>query len=210
MTVPALQFDQVSKSFAGAGALSAFSLTVSAGDCFGLAGANGAGKTTLLKCLLDFCEVDGGGIAIFGVDRAEDKPAKIVAAAKIFFPGLGIVGHSTAEFFLFVIGELEPKAFENSLCDPVLQRQNVTAFGVDTIAPEDLAGQNIEQLRRHAELVPASNKSGGQHRVDPELASRFARIDLLSLIFRDDRTRADDEPSAGRSPHRSDDGSVRR
>lgn len=67
MTVPALQFNDVSKAYAGAAALRAFNLSIEPGECFGLAGANGAGKTTLLKCLLDFCEPDSGTIDIFGV-----------------------------------------------------------------------------------------------------------------------------------------------
>ena len=41
--------------------------------CFGLVGVNGAGKTSLIKCLLDFCALDGGKIAIFG--QPHDRPA---------------------------------------------------------------------------------------------------------------------------------------
>jgi ABC-type cobalamin/Fe3+-siderophores transport system ATPase subunit len=73
LSVAALQFQGVSKAYAGTsagvptGALSDFTLTVNAGECFGLVGANGAGKTTLIKCLLDFCEPNAGAIAIFGV-----------------------------------------------------------------------------------------------------------------------------------------------
>ena len=56
----ALRFDQVGKSFAGAAALSGFSLEVRRGEFFGLVGENGAGKTTLIKCMLDFCDADSG------------------------------------------------------------------------------------------------------------------------------------------------------
>ena len=46
MTVPALRFRNISKTYAGAGAdaLSAFTLDIEPGECFGLVGANGAGK----------------------------------------------------------------------------------------------------------------------------------------------------------------------
>lgn len=71
MSVPALHFQKVSKSYPGGDALSAFTLSVDAGECFGLAGANGAGKTTLIKCLLDFCEPDAGSIEIFGVSHRQ-------------------------------------------------------------------------------------------------------------------------------------------
>ena len=46
------------------------------GEFFGLVGVNGAGKTTLLKCLLDFCDIDGGSIEIFGT------PHHLTAARK--------------------------------------------------------------------------------------------------------------------------------
>ena len=66
---PALRFADVRKRFGQSVALGGFSLTVQAGESFGLAGVNGAGKTTLIKCLLDFCSTDGGAIHIFGVDH---------------------------------------------------------------------------------------------------------------------------------------------
>jgi ABC-2 type transport system ATP-binding protein len=77
LSVAALQFQGVSKAYAGkdarahTGALGDFTLTVNAGECFGLVGANGAGKTTLIKCLLDFCEPNAGAIAIFGVSHRQ-------------------------------------------------------------------------------------------------------------------------------------------
>ena len=46
---------------------------IGSGECFGLAGINGAGKTTLIKCLLDFCAIDSGRIAICG--RPSTDPA---------------------------------------------------------------------------------------------------------------------------------------
>jgi ABC-2 type transport system ATP-binding protein len=66
-TAPALRFTRVNKRYGPAIALHDFSLTVAAGQTFGLVGMNGAGKTTLIKCLLDFSEADSGEIDIFGV-----------------------------------------------------------------------------------------------------------------------------------------------
>ena len=66
---PALRFGQVHKRFGQSVALAGLTLTVEAGESFGLAGVNGAGKTTLIKCLLDFCSTDGGAIRIFGVSH---------------------------------------------------------------------------------------------------------------------------------------------
>jgi len=65
----ALEFRDVRKRFGQSVALAGFTLTVEAGEFFGLAGVNGAGKTTLIKCLLDFCSTDTGTIRIFGVSH---------------------------------------------------------------------------------------------------------------------------------------------
>ncbi len=66
MSETALRFAGVQKSYGRAHALRDVSFEVSSGEFFGLVGVNGAGKTTLLKCLLDFCNIQGGGIEIFG------------------------------------------------------------------------------------------------------------------------------------------------
>ncbi len=73
MTETALRFQQVVKRYGPSGVLQGVDLAVQAGECFGLVGVNGAGKTSLIKCLLDFCALDGGAIAIFG--QPHDQPA---------------------------------------------------------------------------------------------------------------------------------------
>ena len=40
--------------------------------------------------------------------RSENKPSEVVPAAKILFPGLGILGCTSAEFFGFIVGKFEP------------------------------------------------------------------------------------------------------
>jgi ABC-2 type transport system ATP-binding protein len=68
MTIPALRFQNVVKHYAGMQVLRGIDLDVAAGEAFALVGVNGAGKTSLIKCLLDFIALDGGDIAIFGVN----------------------------------------------------------------------------------------------------------------------------------------------
>ncbi len=132
-------------------------------------------------------------VNVFSRERAGYEAAKVVAAAQVFFPGLGIVSHAPAEFFLLVIRQLETQAFENTLGDAVLQRENITALGVDAIAPEDLARQYIEQLRSNPQLIPASKETGRENGMHPKLASRLTRIDFLPLIFCDNGTGPNDQ-----------------
>ena len=99
MTVPALRFNDVTKSYPGAAALSAFTFTVEAGECCGLVGANGAGKTTLIKCLLDFCEPDSGTIEIFGLPhRLTDSRARLAYLPERFNPPHYLTGRDFLQF----------------------------------------------------------------------------------------------------------------
>ena len=97
----ALRFAQVTKSYGGAPALSEFSLEVRRGAFFGLVGVNGAGKTTLLKCLLDFCDADGGAIEIFDVrHRATVARARVAYLPERFNPPFFLTGRDFVRYML--------------------------------------------------------------------------------------------------------------
>ena len=97
----ALRFSGVAKTYAGVPALSEFSLDVQRGEFFGLVGVNGAGKTTLLKCLLDFCEADGGGISIFGTPhRATAARARLAYLPERFNPPFYLTGRDFIRYML--------------------------------------------------------------------------------------------------------------
>jgi ABC-2 type transport system ATP-binding protein len=101
MSEIALHFAGVAKSYAGVPALSEFSLDVKQGDFFGLVGVNGAGKTTLLKCLLDFCDADGGAIEIFGVPhRATAARARVAYLPERFNPPHYLTGRDFVRYML--------------------------------------------------------------------------------------------------------------
>jgi ABC-2 type transport system ATP-binding protein len=65
-SIPVLRLDGVSKSYGAGQVLQDVDIWLQPGSFTGLVGVNGAGKTTLIKCLLDFCNLDGGKIEIFG------------------------------------------------------------------------------------------------------------------------------------------------
>ena len=62
----AIEFNGVSKSFGNSKVLRGITFDVQMGALAGLVGVNGAGKTSLIKCLVDFCDLESGSIAIFG------------------------------------------------------------------------------------------------------------------------------------------------
>jgi ABC-2 type transport system ATP-binding protein len=97
----ALRFSDVSKRYGQTDALSGLSLEVFAGQTFGLVGMNGAGKTTLLKCLLDFCQADGGSIELFGVSsKLTSARARLAFLPERFNPPFYLRGRDFVRYML--------------------------------------------------------------------------------------------------------------
>jgi branched-chain amino acid transport system ATP-binding protein len=68
MTTPLLDIRHVTKRFGGFQALSDITITIRAGERFGLIGPNGSGKTTLINCISGVLRHDIGVIHFGGVD----------------------------------------------------------------------------------------------------------------------------------------------
>ena len=66
--VPAIQVEQVSKSYGALRALDEVSLTIDSGEFFGLLGPNGAGKTTLINILAGLVRATRGAARVMGHD----------------------------------------------------------------------------------------------------------------------------------------------
>lgn len=141
LSVPALRFEGVSKSYAvgkaavpAAGALRGVTFDIGAGTCFGLVGANGAGKTTLIKCLLDFCEPDAGTITIFGVPHRQTAArARVAYLPERFNPPYYLTGRDFLEYMARMHGiNYDTVAAESLLCeldlDPAALAKPVRAY----------------------------------------------------------------------------------
>lgn len=88
-----LEIEQLRKRFGRQDVLCGVDLRVEAGEFFGLVGVNGAGKTTLIKCLLDFCDIDGGRIAIHGLAHdAKGARERLVFLPERFVPPYYLTG----------------------------------------------------------------------------------------------------------------------
>ncbi len=75
--MPAIELNQLSKSFGQVKAVDEVSFVVEKGELFGLLGPNGAGKTTAIRCMLDIFKPDSGSVAILGGPMNEAKKDKI-------------------------------------------------------------------------------------------------------------------------------------
>ncbi len=74
-----IEFDAVTKSFAGIRAVDALSLTIAAGERLALIGSSGCGKSTLLSLLVGLVVPDAGRILING---AALSPQTVIAARR--------------------------------------------------------------------------------------------------------------------------------
>ncbi|MDB4883754.1 MAG: transporter related protein [Gemmatimonadetes bacterium] len=90
MTAAAVQFDQVSKRFPGAHALSDVSFEIAAGSCHALCGENGAGKSTLGKIVAGIYAPDSGRVLVDGREVRFEGPRQALAA------GVGMVHQELA------------------------------------------------------------------------------------------------------------------
>ena len=65
-TIPAIQCQNVYKSYSRHQVLESIDLEVPKGNFYGLVGMNGSGKSTMIKAMLDLVSIDNGLITLFG------------------------------------------------------------------------------------------------------------------------------------------------
>lgn len=101
-------------------ALKNLSLSIKAGEIFGLIGQNGAGKTTLVKILLGFSSPTQGNVEVYGKKNSVEFKAKIgyLPEKVMIHPFL------TAFEFLYLCGKLcfVDKAILKNKCLTLLER----------------------------------------------------------------------------------------
>jgi ABC-type sugar transport system ATPase subunit len=86
----AVRFEEITKRFPGALALSGVSLDIMAGSCHALCGENGAGKSTLAKILAGIYAPDAGRMFLGGVEARFNGPRDA------FDAGVGMVHQELA------------------------------------------------------------------------------------------------------------------
>lgn len=117
MNMPALEIDRLAKRYGKLPVLESLTLSVARGECFGLVGMNGAGKTTLIKCLLDFCDIDGGQIRIFDVPHRETRARRPLAYfPESFLPPHSLTGRDFVKYMLALREQPYDEAAARAMC----------------------------------------------------------------------------------------------
>jgi lipooligosaccharide transport system ATP-binding protein len=70
---PAVHARELRKSYDGRVAVNGIDFEVEPGICFGFLGPNGAGKTTTMKMIYGLATIDGGELAVLGMDAAKKR-----------------------------------------------------------------------------------------------------------------------------------------
>jgi lipooligosaccharide transport system ATP-binding protein len=72
---PAVVATGLRKSYDGRVAVDGIDFVVEQGSCFGFLGPNGAGKTSTMKMIYGLGAIDGGELAVLGMDAARERRA---------------------------------------------------------------------------------------------------------------------------------------
>ncbi len=154
--------------------LHGISLGLAQGECVGLAGVNGAGKTTLLKCLLDLCSLDGGNIALFGLDHRQ--PAARAALAYLperCSPPAYMSGNEYLRYLAALHGQPQDPARRAAMLaalelDPAALDRPVRQLSKGMVQKLALAGCLLLDKRLYVLDEPASG-------LDPQARALFKR-----------------------------------
>ncbi len=94
----ALAADGVRKSYGDTVALDGVSLSVGAGEVFGLIGPNGAGKTTLVRALTGTTRVDGR-VRVLGSDPTEVARSRVGLLPQSFAPASRLTPRELVDYY---------------------------------------------------------------------------------------------------------------
>ena len=176
----------VSKAFGGLQALSDVSLTVNAGEIFGLIGPNGAGKTTLFNALTGLYTIDRGEVRLNGTRLDGRKPHQVLKTG---------LARTFQNIRLFA----EMTALENVL----VGRHARTASGVVGAVlrlPATVREEADSRARAHALLERVGIDRHAQRMAKNLAYGDQRRLEIARALATEPKILALDEPAAGMNP----------
>jgi osmoprotectant transport system ATP-binding protein len=92
---PVINFESVSRTYAGQAAVDGVSLAIPTGQFVAVVGASGSGKTTLLKMINRLAEPSAGAVRVEGQDVSAQDPVQLRRRIGYVFQGVGLFPHMT-------------------------------------------------------------------------------------------------------------------
>jgi simple sugar transport system ATP-binding protein len=172
-----LQVLGMSKAFGTLVALDDVSIEVAAGSFHALLGENGAGKSTLVKCIMGFYRPDRGRVLVDGTERAIINPRDARAA------GIGMVYQSS------------------TLVPSLTAAENLVLARGDVPLVVDWARER-SRLESFLERMPF--RLPLDRRVDAMAAGEKQKLEILRLLYLDQRVLILDEPTSVLTPGEAD------
>src|SRR5688572_4188877 len=117
------------------------------------------------------------------LDSVVDEVGQAIAPAQVFFSGSRIGRRFTRELNFFIRPQLEPQSLNDALHDRVLHSDDVACVRIDSLAPENLAGPNVEQLCCDSQTISGAKKRRRENRINAEIASGFRGVNNFVLIL---------------------------
>jgi branched-chain amino acid transport system ATP-binding protein len=176
----------VSKAFGGLQALSDITLTVNAGEIFGLIGPNGAGKTTLFNTLTGLYRIDRGEILLGEARLDTAKPHQVLQRGLArTFQNIRLFAHMTALENVMVGRHART---HSGVLGAVLRTPATRIEEADTQTRAQTLLQRVG-IAQHAERLAKQLSYGDQR-----------RLEIARALASEPKILALDEPAAGMNP----------
>ncbi|MYM56366.1 ATP-binding cassette domain-containing protein [Rhodobacteraceae bacterium GS-10] len=174
---PSLETVHMSKSFGSLRALDDVSLRVASGSFHALLGENGAGKSTLVKCIMGFYQADAGQVLLDGCEALVHSPRDAHAL------GIGMV-------------------YQHFTLVPCLTAaENLVISRADAPMVIDWKKER-QQLEAFMDAMPFRVRLDAQ--VSELSAGEKQKLEILKLLYLDQRFLILDEPTSVLTPAEAD------
>lgn len=131
VSAPAVLARDVRKCFGAVTALDGLTLSIGAGEIYGLLGPNGSGKTTFIRALAGLVRPDGGEIRVFG---ATPRSAVAGGAVGYMTQAAALYAELSVEENLRFFGALEGVADVSARVDDALRRVDLAERRTSIVA----------------------------------------------------------------------------
>jgi len=183
MTVPAIRFENVTKSFRFF-SLKPLSFELEPGQVLGLVGPNGAGKSTTIRLLMGLVQPDSGSVQVFGRSMSTES-AKAKESVAFVADDMRLFNNATLAWHLEFMASMFPRWDARYAAD-LVKRFNLhpEQHGKQLSRGEQMKALIVLCLARHPRLIVLDEPTSG---LDP-VARHEVLNELMQVLKEEDRS----------------------